>query len=196
MTQAGIELTMESDYKRTYETYYKASNGDERLAKEQTRRVLERDWGVTSINGTSKQLTKYPIEREYAMMDASNKYNFGPSTKWIKKELVADLRKYPGYEDIPPEDIFLIGDDLTGREKSAGKYPSYKVEVFNKKGEFDPFLPPEIQRWYPDIPKYIKTEKEAVVALHEKYLLDEELTKSGRRADLAGRLKTFKEKTK
>jgi hypothetical protein len=176
VTHAGIELALEDDYKNTFKTYYKASNGDERLAKEQTRRVMERDWGVTSINGTSKQLTKYPIEREYAMMDASNKFNFGPSTKWLKKELVADLRKHPGYEDIEPEDIFLEGDDQTGREKSAGQYPSYKVQVFNKKGEFDPYLPPEVRRWYPDVDKYIKQEKPKVIAQHEAQLLKEELS--------------------
>lgn len=176
VTQAGVEVALEREYKSTFKTYYKASNGDERLAREQTRRVMEKDWGVTDINGTSKQLTKYPIEKEYAMMDASNKFNFGPSTKWLKKELVADLRKHSGYEDIKPEDIFLDGDDQTGREKFAGQYPSYKVEVFNKKGEFDPYLPPGMRRWYPDVDKYIKQEKPKVIAAHEAQLLTEELS--------------------
>lgn len=197
--QAGIELELEREYKNTFETYYKASNGDLRLAKEQTRRVMERDWGVTSINGTSKQLEKYPIEREYAMMDASNKFNFGPSTKWIKKELVADLRKHPEYEDIEPKDIFLKSDDQTGRERSAGKYPSYKVEVFNKKGEFDPYLPPEVRRWYPDIDKYIKQEKPRVIAQHEAQLLKEEFARTGRIEDYERKIQKFKalkEKTK
>lgn len=174
VTQAGIETAITRDYKNAFEVYYMSSKGDVNLATKLTKEKLLVDWGVTDINGTSKQLTKYPIEKEYAMMDASNRHNYGPDTKYLKQELLSDLKQISEYSNIKAEDVFLIGDEQTGREKYGGLNPSYKVMIFNESGQLEVPIDENYRRWTPDINKFKKEKAPQIKKIIKDKLLKEE----------------------
>lgn len=174
ITQLGIETAITRDFKNAFEIYYMSSNGDVNLATQLTKEKLLIDWGITDINGTSKQLTKYPIEREYAMMDASNSYNYGPTTKYLKQQLLSDLKQNPEYANIKAEEVFLLGDEQTGREKYGGLNPSYKIMIFNESGQLEVPMDENYRRWTPDINKFKKEKAPQIKKKFESKLLKEQ----------------------
>lgn len=148
--QLGVEAAAINDYKKLYETWYLNTNGDAELAKKQAQKALKRTWGTTNVNGTSKQLTKYPIEDAYA----------GMSSKDIKKELMDDVRAIDAYKDLEDDEVIIQWDQRTARE--YGQYPTYQVLVFNKDGVLEPVADETLQRWKPDYAGFQKKRKAAI----------------------------------
>lgn len=176
LTQLGVESGITVDYKNAYKIYYLSSNGDHRIAQQEALRSIERDWGTTEINGTSKQLTKFPIEKQYAILDAGGN-NSGPTADEIKDELKAELKKaLPEFiKGKSKKDIFLTWDLDTAREVKSGQRPLYTVYV---KGSDDKLrLPPDPRfiRWGFDLEKYKKEKLPFKLNMLEGKRLEKEL---------------------
>jgi hypothetical protein len=135
--QLGVHIAAVSDYDKLYETWYLNTNGDADLAKKQADRAFKSSWGTTAINGQAKQLTKYPVEKAYPMLE----------TKDLKTSLMSDLKILPEYKDISEDKVFLQYDSRTARE--WGKQPSYRVLVMNKDGVIEPVADTSKSRWAP-----------------------------------------------
>lgn len=143
--QLGIESAAVNDYNRLYEAWYLNTNGDSDLAAKQADRAFKATWGVTSVNGQTKQLTKYPIEKAYG-----KKYGGYLEPNEIRASLISDVKSFPKYKDIDDSDIFLQYDHITAREwGSKNGYPTYKVLIRNKQGVIEPLPEPELDRWAP-----------------------------------------------
>lgn len=145
--QLGIENAAVNDYNRLYETWYLNTNGNDDLAKQQADRAFKASWGTTAVNGQSKQLTKYPIEQAYPMLN----------TDEIKDSLVKDLQSLPEYKDIDKNKVFLQYDNRTARE--WGSQPSYRVLILNKDGVIEPIPDPSKSRWKPDYKKAVEDKR-------------------------------------
>lgn len=155
--QLGVEVAAVNDYNRVYETAYLNSNGDEDIAKQQADRIFKSSWGTTAINGQSKQLTKYPIEKAYPDLD----------TVELKKSLMKDLRSLPEYKDVSDDKVFLQYDARTARE--WGNNPSYQVLILNKNGVIEPVADVAKSRWQPAYAKEVGDKR--VNAKMEAYLM-------------------------
>lgn len=149
--QLGVESAAVNDYKKLYETWFLNSNGDATLAKKQAIKALKRTWGTTNVNGTSKQLTKYPIEAAYSGMPAKD----------IKHELMSDLKKLDQYKDLGSGDVIIQWDERTAREYRDR--PSYQVLIFNKEGVLEPVADKNLQRWKPDYTRFQTKRTSAVL---------------------------------
>ena len=143
--QLGVESAAVSDYNRLYEAWYLNTNGDSDLAAKQADRAFKATWGATSINGQTKQLTKYPIEKAYG-----KEYGGYLEPDEIRNALISDVKSVPKYKDLEDDDIFLQYDHITAREwGSKNGYPTYKVLIRNKQGVIEPLPEPELDRWAP-----------------------------------------------
>jgi hypothetical protein len=145
--QLGVESAAVNDYDRLYETWFLNTNGNADIAKQQADRAFKNSWGTTSINGQEKQLTKYPVEQAYPLLD----------TPTLKKSLVSDLKTLPEYKDIADDKVFLQYDSRTARE--WGNQPSYRVLILNKDGVLEPIPDPAKSRWKPDYKKAVEDKR-------------------------------------
>ena len=145
--QLGVETAAINDYDRLYETWYLNTNGNTDLAKQQADRAFKTSWGTTAVNGQSKQLTKYPIEHAYPLLDAVD----------LKKSLVTDLKTLPEYKGISDDKVFLQYDNRTARE--WGAQPSYRVLILNENGLIEPIADQAKSRWKPDYKKAVEDKR-------------------------------------
>lgn len=149
--QLGYNQALLNDYERTYESWYNYTNGDAKIAEDQTKKSLNRLWGVSEING-SKRLVKYPIEKAYANIDPAE----------LRKKLVNDVKAIKKYKDINEEDILIQDTMDTARLWNTGT-PTYRVIVKNKDGVFENVFDNDLDAWTPgknsDIQKEIALRK-------------------------------------
>lgn len=149
--QLGYNQTLLNDYERTYESWYVYTNGDENIAQEQTKKTLNKFWGVSEING-SKRLVKYPVEKAYPNIEPAE----------LRKKLVDDVKAIKKYKDINEEDILIQDTMDTARLWNTGT-PTYRVIVKNKDGVFENVFDNDLDAWTPgkgsDIQKEIALRK-------------------------------------
>lgn len=149
--QLGYNQTLLNDYERTYESWYVYTNGDEKIAQEQTKKTLNKFWGVSEING-SKRLIKYPVEKAYPNIEPAE----------LRKKLVDDVKAIKKYKDINEEDILIQDTMDTARLWNTGT-PTYRVIVKNKDGVFENVFDNDLDAWTPgkgsDIQKEIALRK-------------------------------------
>lgn len=149
--QLGYNQTLLNDYERTYESWYVYTNGDENIAQEQTKKTLNKFWGVSEING-SERLVKYPVEKAYPNIEPAE----------LRKKLVDDVKAIKKYKDINEEDILIQDTMDTARLWNTGT-PTYRVIVKNKDGVFENVFDNDLDAWTPgkgsDIQKEIALRK-------------------------------------
>ncbi|CAB4164319.1 hypothetical protein UFOVP831_24 [uncultured Caudovirales phage] len=149
--QLGYNQALLNDYERTYESWYNYTNGDAKIAEDQTAKSLNRLWGVSEING-SKRLVKYPVEKAYPNIEPAE----------LRKRLVADVKAIEKYKDINEEDIAITLSMDTARLWNTGT-PAYPVVIKDKNGVFRDVLDNDLDAWTPgknsDIQKEIALRK-------------------------------------
>lgn len=149
--QLGYNQALLNDYERTYESWYNYTNGDAKIAEDQTKKSLNRLWGVSEING-SKRLVKYPVEKAYPNIEPAE----------LRKKLVDDVKAIKKYKDINEEDILIQDTMDTARLWNTGT-PTYRVIVKNKDGVFENVFDNDLDAWTPgkgsDIQKEIALRK-------------------------------------
>lgn len=149
--QLGYNQALLNDYERTYESWYNYTNGDAKIAEDQTKKSLNRLWGVSEING-SKRLVKYPVEKAYPNIEPAE----------LRKKLVNDVKAIKKYKDINEEDILIQDTMDTARLWNTGT-PTYRVIVKNKDGVFENVFDNDLDAWTPgkgsDIQKEIALRK-------------------------------------
>lgn len=133
-----------SEYRGLYEKWYLATNGNADIAKKQAMDSLKRNWGTTSVNGISNQLTKYPIENQYP----------GMTSEQIKTELLEDLRSI-GFSELEGDKVYIQADNITARQ--AGKGATYIIQYENKDGILEQVSSDDGEfRWKPDYETWYK----------------------------------------
>ncbi|CAB4150172.1 hypothetical protein UFOVP571_4 [uncultured Caudovirales phage] len=149
--QLGYNQALLNDYERTYESWYNYTNGDAKIAEDQTAKSLNRLWGVSEMNG-SKRLVKYPVEKAYP--------NIAPED--LRKQLVDNVKAIKKYKDINEEDILIQDTMDTARLWNTGA-PTYRVIIKNKDGVFENVFDNDLDAWTPgknsDIQKEIALRK-------------------------------------
>jgi hypothetical protein len=150
-SQLGYNQALLNDYERTYESWYNYTNGDAKIAEDQTEKSLNRLWGVSEMNG-SKRLVKYPVEKAYP--------NIAPED--LRKQLVDNVKAIKKYKDINEEDILIQDTMDTARLWNTGA-PTYRVIIKNKDGVFENVFDNDLDAWTPgknsDIQKEIALRK-------------------------------------
>lgn len=149
--QLGYNQALLNDYERTYESWYNYTNGDAKIAEDQTKKSLNRLWGVSEMNG-SKRLVKYPVEKAYP--------NIAPED--LRKQLVDNVKAIKKYKDINEKDILIQDTMDTARLWNTGT-PTYRVIIKNKDGVFENVFDNDLDAWTPgknsDIQKEIALRK-------------------------------------
>jgi hypothetical protein len=131
-----------ANYGRLFETFYRRT-GDVDQARKAAKMRLERIWGVTSVEGTSR-LIEYPPERIYAtqlpMID--------DLAGLIEKDIAEAAAQVGGTGKWR-----IVSDDVTAREAATGR-PTYRVLLENENGEFVPVYAKngvDLRRWGLDV---------------------------------------------
>lgn len=135
--QLGYNQALINDYERTYDSWFIYTNGDAKIAEEQTKKALGRLWGETTINGRSR-LVKYPIEKAYPNIDPAE----------LRNKLVSEVKSIPKYKDIDESEIILQDTIETARLWNTGQ-PTYRVVVKNKDGVFESVMDGDMDAWTP-----------------------------------------------
>lgn len=133
----GYNQALINDYERTYDSWFMYTNGDVKIAEEQTKKALNRLWGVSTING-QERLVKYPIEKAYPNIDPDE----------LRKKLVSEVKNIPKYKDIDENNILLQDTVETARLWDTGQ-PTYQVIVKNKNGVFETVMDGDMDSWTP-----------------------------------------------
>ena len=157
--QLGYNQALLNDYERTYESWYNYTNGDAKIAEDQTAKSLNRLWGVSEING-SKRLVKYPVEKAYPNIEPAE----------LRKRLVADVKAIEKYKDINEEDIAITLSMDTARLWDTGT-PAYPVVIKDKNGVFRDVLDNDLDAWTPG--KNSDIQKEIALRKRQEFLAKE-----------------------
>lgn len=159
--QLGYNQALLNDYERTYESWYNYTNGDAKIAEDQTKKSLNRLWGVSEING-SKRLVKYPVEKAYPNIDPAE----------LRKKLVDDVKAIKKYKDINEEDILIQDTMDTARLWNTGT-PTYRVIVKNKDGVFENVFDNDLDAWTPG--KNSDIQKEIALRKRQEFMAKENI---------------------
>lgn len=124
---------VEAEFKTNFEAFFKAGMTKDR-AKEKSIELLQRNWKESQFG-----FMKHPPEQYYQV---------GANTEYMKDQLASDITKgFVGIE-FEKDNLFLLSDELTGRQAAQGK-PTYRVMVLDNNGEVQMLN----KRWSPDIEK-------------------------------------------
>jgi hypothetical protein len=130
---------------RTFTLAYEES-GDENVAKEETKRLLQKSVGTTEVGRADKKVMEFPPERMYFQGTFAKELQEDPDLKvriinadveGHLKQMNIELPKPPaGLEDRPRYE--LRADEATRRGLSLGEQPSWELRVMDQFGSLVP----------------------------------------------------------
>jgi len=119
---------LESEFKHLFEDQYVLS-GDKDVALTRAKNIMKQQTGVTTIG--QERMMKYPPENFYAIQGINN--------DWMERQLIDDIKKQTGDQDVSISDVTISADFTTRREALSGQLPSYVVSKIDENGEFVPY---------------------------------------------------------